>query len=224
MTAVSPPHDEAELLERARGLGGLRVDELARRLRQWVPSDPRRSKGLAGQLAERALGASAGSQDEPDFLELGVELKTLPVLPSGQPKESTYVCTLPLQTLADVDFEASAVWRKLRRVLWLPIEADPARPLAERRYGSAFLWSPSASELESLRADYERVAELVARGEVSELRGHLGEVLQVRPKAAHGRQRTLAPDGDEGWVWTGPRGFYLRPTFTARLLAAAFES
>ena len=253
---VAPPKDEAELLTRARALAGLTVGELARRLRQWVPSDPRQTKGLAGQLAERALGATAGSQDEPDFLELGIELKTLPVLPNGQPKESTYVCTLPLQTLADVDFEDSAVWRKLRRVLWLPIEADPpsrrgqpptdppsrrgqpptdppsrrgqpptgpSRPLIERAFGSAFLWSPSEAELELLRADYEEVAERVHRGAIETVRGDLGVVLQVRPKAAHGRQRTLAPDGDEGFQWTGPRGFYLRPSFTARLLEQAFE-
>lgn len=221
---VAPPKDEAELLTRARALAGLTVGELARRLRQWVPNDPRQTKGLAGQLAERALGATAGSQDEPDFLELGIELKTLPVLPSGQPKESTYVCTLPLQTLADVDFEDSAVWRKLRRVLWLPLEADPSRPLVERAFGSAFLWSPSETELELLRADYEEVAERVLRGAIDTVRGDLGVVLQVRPKAAHGRQRTLAPDGDEGFQWTGPRGFYLRPSFTARLLERAFES
>jgi len=232
---VAPPKDEAELLARARALAGLTVGELARRLRQWVPSDPRQTKGLAGQLAERALGATAGSQDEPDFLELGIELKTLPVLPSGQPKESTYVCTLPLQTLADVDFEDSAVWRKLRRVLWLPIEADPpsrrgqpptdpSRALIERAFGSAFLWSPSAEELELLRADYEEVAERVLRGAIDTVRGDLGVALQVRPKAAHGRQRTLAPDGDEGFQWTGPRGFYLRPSFTARLLERAFEA
>ncbi|MCB9618704.1 MAG: hypothetical protein H6724_04525 [Sandaracinus sp.] len=209
-------------MTRARALAGLRVGELARRLEQWVSADPRKSKGVAGQLAERALGATAGSLDEPDFLELGIELKTLPVAESGAPKESTYVCTLPLQTLHDVDFEDSAVFRKLRRVLWLPIEAASERPLVERHYGSAFLWSPSPDELEVLRADYEAVAEKVISGRVEEVRGDLGVALQVRPKAANGRQRTLAPDGDEGFVWTGPRGFYLRPSFTGALLARAF--
>ncbi len=219
---VEPPRDEAELMVRARSLAGLTVGELACRLQQWVSPDPRRSKGAAGQLAERALGATAGSQDEPDFLALGVELKTLPVLASGQPKESTYVCTLPLQTLADVDFEASAVSRKLRRVLWLPLEAAPERPLVERRFGSAFLWSPSPAELDTLRNDYEAVAERVMRGAVDTVRGDLGVALQVRPKAAHGRQRTLAPDGDGGYQWTGPRGFYLRPSFTGAILTRAF--
>jgi len=116
-------------------------------------------------------------------------------------------------------------------VLWLPIEADPpsrptdpSRPLIERAFGSAFLWSPSDTELELLRGDYEEVAERVLRGAIDTVRGDLGVVLQVRPKAAHGRQRTLAPDGDEGFQWTGPRGFYLRPSFTARLLERAFEA
>ncbi|MBX3252018.1 MAG: DNA mismatch repair protein MutH [Myxococcales bacterium] len=224
MGVITPPTSEEELLARARALAGRTVGEVARALGERPSHDPRRTKGLAGQLAERALGADAGSLDEPDFLGLGVELKTLPVSADGRPQESTYVCVLSLGDLAERDFEDTAVWRKLARVLWVPIEAKSSdRPLLDRRYGTAFLWSPTPSEVEVLRADYERVAVLVSEGHVDQVTGHLGEALQVRPKAAHGRQRTLAPDAEGGWQWTGPRGFYLRPSFTGAILEAAFR-
>ncbi len=46
-----------------------------------------------------------------------------------------------------------------------------------------------------------------------------GRWLQVRPKAADGSVRTLAPAGEDGaLVETGPRGFYLRRRFVAAVL------
>src|SRR5262245_63735628 len=82
-----------------------------------------RAKGWAGGLIEAALGASASSRSEPDFQLIGVELKTIPVDRAGVPTESTYVCTVPLAGTDDPRWEASKVHLKLRRVLWMPLEA-----------------------------------------------------------------------------------------------------
>jgi len=219
VSQAPPPRSEEELVRRARALAGWTVGEIAGAHGVALPADTTRAKGLVGQLAERALGASAGSLDEPDFVALGIELKTLPVRPDGRPKESTFVCSIRLADLPDTDFEDSLVWKKLRRVLFVPVEADPALALPARRFGAPLLWSPSSEERAVLQADYERVATLVLRGEVEQLTGHLGTYLQVRPKAADSRARRRAPDADDGFIWTGPRGFYLRTRFTARILA-----
>ena len=219
---VPPPQSEDELIERASAVAGMTVGSLAAERSMHIPDEMRRAKGLAGHLLELALGADAGSKGEPDFVALGVELKTLPIH-EGRPKESTFVSVVAIDTLADVDFEQSAVWQKLRRVLWMPIEANPRTPLRARRYGAPVLWSPSDDQRRTLRDDYERVATLVIQGRIDEVTGHLGAALQVRPKAAHGRIRERSPDGLDGaYRWTGPRGFYLRPSFTAEILERAF--
>ncbi len=213
---MHPPRDEAEMMQRARALAGRTVQEAAHDVGLAVPATTLRGKGFVGQLAELVLGTSAGSAAEPDFLELGVELKTLPIA-NGKPKESTFVCSIRLNEMEDTAFEDSVLWHKLARVLWLPIEADPEVALAHRRFGAAIVWSPNADERAVLQADYERIATLVLRGEVDRITGHLGTYVQVRPKAAHGSVRERAPGGD-GYQWTGPRGFYLRPKFTKRVL------
>tara|TARA_B100001750_G_C15361432_1_gene522430 strand:- start:169 stop:846 length:678 start_codon:yes stop_codon:yes gene_type:complete len=220
--ASGPPLTEDALLDRAHLVAGHTIGELAERAAIAVPREMRRAKGLAGQLLERYLGADAGSRAEPDFTALRIELKTLPVH-EGKPKESTFVSSIELDALADTDFEDSPVWHKLRRILWMPVEADPSVPLPLRHFGSPILWSPSPSERRVLQDDYERVATLVLAGRIDELDGHLGDALQVRPKAAHGGVRERAPEGLGGYQWTGPRGFYLRPTFTAAILHAAFR-
>lgn len=221
--AKAPPATEDALMERAQRLAGRSVGELATAAQVRVPRQMRRAKGLAGQLLEQFLGADAGSKAEPDFRGLAIELKTLPVH-EGRPKESTFVSTIDLDRMGDTDFEESVVWHKLQRVLWMPIEADPSVGLAGRRFGAPILWSPDADQRRTLQDDYERVAELVLRGRIDEITGHLGTALQVRPKAAHGGVRERAPEGlGGGYTWTGPRGFYLRPGFTAAILDRAFR-
>ncbi|MEM9072587.1 MAG: DNA mismatch repair protein MutH [Myxococcota bacterium] len=218
---VSPPRSEDELLKRAHALAGWTIGEAAKKTGTDIPSSTARAKGLVGQLAEKVLGASAGSLDEPDFLEISVELKTLPLLPDGRPKESTFICTIKLHMMGETDFEDSLVWRKLKRVLFIPVEGDRSIPLPFRRFGSAILWSPTPAQRAHLQADYERVATLVLRGEVDSITGHLGTYLQVRPKGADGKVRKRAPDADDGYLWTGPRGFYLRTQLTQQILDAS---
>lgn len=79
------PRTEAELEARARDLAGLTVRELAERMGLTLPPSSARGKGFAGTLAELALGADAGNRSEPDFIELRVELKTIPLDSRGRP-------------------------------------------------------------------------------------------------------------------------------------------
>ena len=215
---VEEPSSEPELLERARSLAGLTLGELASRHALQAPPDLRRAKGFVGQLLERALGASAGSRAHPDFQGLGVELKSLPVDRRGKPVESTFVCSIPLTEIGQVEWGESRVWRKLRRVLWVPVEGEREIAVPLRRVGQALLWSPDEADEVDLRFDWEELAGLIGRGDVESITGHLGRVLQVRPKAAHGRVRRVGHDREGTAFAALPRGFYLRATFTARIL------
>lgn len=217
-----PPQSEAELLERCREAAGRPLGELAARHNVAVPADLRRHKGWVGQLIEVVLGADAASLAEPDFRAIGVELKTLPVDAAGRPRESTYVCTVPLEDGIGETWETSWIRRKLARVLWLPIEAEPTIPLPERRLGTALLWSPDDEEAALLRTDWEELMEMVCTGGLEEVTARLGQVLQIRPKAANARVLTAAVGREGERVLTNPRGFYLRPAFTRRILERHF--
>jgi DNA mismatch repair protein MutH len=206
------PASEADLLLRASSLQGRTVAALAAQL-GLPPQDPRRHKGLAGQVLERLLGASAGSLAEPDFPHLGIELKTLPLRANGRPAESTWVTTVPLLNDQET-WQTCAVYRKLARVLWIPLLPHESG----RVVGRPVLWSPDARQLALLRADWEDLMESVVLGRLDELDGHRGEVLQVRPKAAHSGVRVAGLDADGFRTAVAPLGFYLRASFTAALL------
>lgn len=221
---LTAPATEAELLRRAIALAGTTIADLARTQDETVPADQRRAKGLVGRLVEEALGAEARNADVPDFPALGIELKTIPVARDGRPRESTFVCTIDLRSIADTDWAHSRARRKLARVLWVPVESEPTLTLAERRLGTPVLWSPSTTDEDALRADWNEIANLIGRGDIEFVDARAGRWLQVRPKARNASARCRGHDAEGAPVRTLPRGFYLRASFTERILRDAFAS
>ena len=86
------------------------------------------------------------------------------------------------------------------------------------------LWSPSQAQEQRLRADWEELMDMICLGRVEEITAHDGECLQIRPKAADAsaRRKGIGPSGEP--MRTLPRGFYLRTSFTAEILAAGFAA
>lgn len=219
-TSLPPPRDLAELKARVHALAGCSLSELSARF--GASEGPMlRRKGKTGQLIERALGASAGSLPIPDFRELGVELKTIPVSEDGQPRESTFVCTISIADAEYAEWSRSSVREKLSHVLFVPLIGERTRErdgALHARVGVPLFWQPTPEQESILRADFDDLMGMIAIGNIEALTARLGRWLQVRPKAAHGRVRTRAYGYDDEPIATIPRGFYLRARFTGALL------
>ncbi|MCU7939842.1 MAG: DNA mismatch repair endonuclease MutH [gamma proteobacterium symbiont of Bathyaustriella thionipta] len=223
MAKYPKPETECELNSRVIALSGKTLSQLANEIHWSVPSNLKHDKGWIGQLIEVHLGASAGNLSEPDFQNLGIELKTIPLNTKHKAKETTYVCTVPLLNHIGLSWEDSCVYHKLSRVLWLPIEAEPSIPVAERKVGLGFIWSPSKQQMQALRDDWEEFMELISLGQVETITAHLGEHLQIRPKAANASVVTTGIGHDGLRKQTLPRGFYLRTSFTNQILKSTFQ-
>lgn len=215
------PLNERALLSRARGLAGLSLGELAETYATPLPKTLLRAKGFVGQLLELALGAMAKNQSIPDFPDLGIELKTLPINSHGHPRESTYVCTAPTHTEVS-SWKDSRVRQKLLHVLWIPIEADPKIPLPERRIGTPLLWHLPTDLEKILQQDWEELVTLLRLGQEATITARLGTYLQIRPKAAHSRVMHGGLNEDGERIQSNPRGFYLRTLFTRMVLEKGY--
>lgn len=216
------PQTESELLARCAAITGMTLGELAELANIKIPKDFKRHKGWAGQLIEMWLGAEAGSKPTQDFQHLGIELKTIPVDQQGMPLETTYVCYCPLQGLQGLNWLNSNVCNKLQRVLWLPVQGSRDIAPANRVVGNGFLWSPSTSQQQVLKNDWEELIEAIVLGNVAHITARMGDALHLRPKAASGQVTTEAT-GDTGIrIQTRPRGFYLRKSFTMQILKQQF--
>lgn len=212
--------DSETLVKRARQLCGVTLGKLAQELHSPMPANLLKHKGWIGHLLEKALGAKAGSQPQPDFPDLGIELKTIPVSPNATPLETTFVCSISLLNISSESWETSKLREKILRILWIPIlTASREEPLAQRRIGPAFLSQLSPELEQQLQNDWLELTELIALGRLEEINGNLGVYLQIRPKGANSKALCLSYDHAGRKRPTLPRGFYLRTAFTKKLLA-----
>jgi DNA mismatch repair protein MutH len=208
------------LLAHARALVGVELGELADALGLPVPVGHVRTKGWSGQVIEHELGVAVGGTRGPDFAALGIELKTVPVTPSLEPLESTAVCQIDPIAIAGESWESSYVRAKLARVLFVALAVPAgARSVGERQVAAVRLWSPDDAEEAALRADFELfVRDYYRRGRAAEITGHLGAVLQVRPKGRDASDLRDAYDATGRPTRVGKHGFYLRPAFVAAIV------
>ncbi|MCL1159842.1 DNA mismatch repair endonuclease MutH [Shewanella inventionis] len=220
--AKSPPKDIDELMQRAHNMAGVRLADIAMEHSISVPDNLRRDKGWVGQLIEAELGALAGSKPQPDFIHLGVELKTIPIDHKGKPLETTYVTVAPLVNIQGLTWQESVVFHKLQHVLWVPVEGERSIAVGERRIGTPVLWQPNALQAQQLQQDWEEIMELIALGKVDKITARHGEVLQLRPKAANSYTLTESIAEDGSIQLSNPRGFYLKIPFTQQILNNAF--
>ncbi len=209
---------ETALLGKATALAGLSLAEVAMAHSKIVPEHILHAKGWTGMLLEKILGATAGHLAEPDFMELGIELKTLPLDASGLPKESTYISIVPLTEIGRMQWHQSSVYKKLKKVLWFPVEGEKAIPLGERRLGMPLLWEMDPTTEQIIRQDWEEFAERICLGEIEQITAHQGVYLQIRPKGANARERVTGIGEEGNLVNTLPRGFYLRTACTKKIL------
>jgi len=218
----SPPQSIEELEELANQICGFTIGELAQAAGVTIPTHLKHHKGFAGQIIELYLGAEAGSKPVPDFEHLGVELKTLPVSDKGSAIESTFVCTAPLTPEPFVTFETSHLFNKLKQVLWIPLVTYKNQPWVERIVGPGHIWRPDTVEKQLLKQDWEELTEILLTGHVQDLNASLGQVLQIRPKAASSRVKKQTLDEDGKSIQVNPKGFYLRAAFTTKIIKQKF--
>lgn len=211
--------NQNELLAKAHELCGLTFYQLAQHLNLQMPLDIRYAKGWLGQAIEKFLGASSGSLPQPDFPELSIELKTLPIDNHSKVTESTYVTILPLINELECNWENSVCYRKLQKILWIPIEGDKNISFNQRRIGQALLWTPDEKQYFILKQDWETIIEMVIGGQVEKINGSIGQYLHIRPKAANASVLTATLDEDANIIKTLPRGFYLRTLLTNQIIS-----
>lgn len=215
---IEPPATIDELLKRCSKIEGLSFGQLSQRLGQTIPDKQNHRKGWAGGLIELALGTDASTKAAPDFTDLAIELKTVPLNHQLKPCESTYVTTVPLLKLSSATWQTSVVCQKLTTVLWVPVEGDKSIAYHQRRIGKAQLHSPDESLLGKIKQDWLELTELILLGKLETINASIGQYLHIRPKAANGKVLCDAYGVEGQKIKTLPRGYYLRPQYTAKIL------
>ncbi|WP_236260982.1 DNA mismatch repair endonuclease MutH [Pantoea sp. SoEX] len=213
------PKNEFTLLSRAQALAGFTIGNLARNADLLVPSDLKINKGWIGRLIEIYLGVISYNKSEQDFIDLGIELKTIPIDSLGNPTENTFICTASLIKNKNTTWRTSNIKNRLSKILWIPIEGDKNIPLKIRRIGRPFLWSPSIKEDMMLRKDWEEIMNLIIFGKINHINKYTGLLLQLGAKTLNSKLLNKDIENKDMIILTLPRKFYLKKFFTKIIIS-----
>ncbi len=181
-------------------------------------------KGWQGEVIEKALRIDNPSQSGPDFLHLGVEVKSIPIREDGLIFESTYICRVPQVDFGSYQWVESRAWSKMKRILWVPVLRKESSPSLKDRIGYPFLWCPTPEQESILREDWESHINALYHGVRDALSATRGTWLQVRPKGrkASDQVEIVLANGNAQSVQSA--GFYLRPSLTKTLVTQSLGS
>lgn len=213
---IDSPKSLKELKTRLQYLVGKEIQDLCNILEIPVPKDSTHAKGFTGQILEILLGANAGNLPIPDFSNLNIELKTIPCDANLKPLESTFICHCDLLNREN-DFYKSTLYHKMSFILFVFILAPKDLPIANRKILSYYFFMPDETELKAIKNDYDEIMGMISSGHAHEITAHFGEIIQLRPKSADGKQLTDYINEDGKIAKTRPRGFYMRRSFSQQI-------
>lgn len=211
---IEPPSNLQELKYRLDKLKGVYLKDICQALDIKMPENSVKAKGFSGQIIEYILGADAKTLPLPDFTNLNIELKTLPVDENLKPLESTFICHANLKPTSYVAFENSTLYHKLKCILFVLIKAPRDVDFSLRQIIGYYFFMPNKDELSIIKEDYEELMDMVMQGNAHKINARFGTIIQMRPKAASGRDITQIIDSNGHIAYTRPRGFYMRRSFT----------
>lgn len=169
-----------------------------------------------GALVEEFFGKPPDNLSQPDFPELGIEMKTLPMKMSGASwtvKEPTSITQIDYFRLLDEAWPDASVREKISHILWVPYEHNTYdKRLAQFR--RAFLWQPPETDWPLFGVDYDRVRAEVDAGRAHLLSESMCRFLAPRRKGAKGSTRKQ-PRSD---ILAKTRAWAFKPPYTRPIL------
>jgi DNA mismatch repair endonuclease MutH len=205
-------------MARAAWLPGRRLSEVVAN-RSLVSVSGASNKGTVGAVIEQYFGIRPNSDPRPDFHRATIELKTVPLRPRDSkivPKERTFISMIDYHALPAEEWATAAVRKKLGRILFVYYGWVPDRPMSEFVVSDVVLWDPKESAHERMRVDWEVVRDLVRAGRAEHISESMGTLLAAATKGPGGPPTKSQPFST---ALAQPRGWALRPAFTATVLA-----
>lgn len=198
--------DRAGALVRLDALVGADLRPLADEYGVTVWRAGRRNKGWAGQVVERYLGLPANASPEADFGNWELKVVPLRVDRHGEvwPKETMAIAMTSAAELEAEDFEDSHVLAKLGRLVVVARVYIDATESCSPLYGAAAFDLDDPELYDQIREDYEDARWTVRQDGLHALDGHVGRLIQPRPKGP-GRGSTTM-------------GFYAKKSLVAYML------
>lgn len=220
---AQPPYDPASvesIIAFAQRLSGKSL----RTALEELNAEPNTSnKGDLGTLVQSLyFGLPADNKSEPDFAQVGVELKTTGVLESSdggyRAKERLVLMMIDFHRIVDESWDSSSLLMKCRLILILFYLYEKQKPVWDLRFVlDPFLYQIPDGDLSIIRRDWEFIREKIANGRAHELSEGDTFYLGACRKGSGGPREKLRsqPNSDVG---AKARAFSFKPSYMNQVI------
>ncbi len=202
-----------ELRNRAESLKDKFISELK-------PTLDIKDKGAIGKIIEEfGFGVKNNSESRPDFHEIGVELKVVPLKHSQKGlsvKERTKVCLINYNQIVDSSWETSHAKHKLDHILFVFYHYNKENHLESQIKDYYFFELKNQLEEPIIQTDWHRTKQIVAEGRAHELSESQNKILAASRSGAGGLEEHKNPTQPNTIFqkYAPQRSFSLKPSYT----------
>lgn len=178
-------------------------------------------KGASGLIVENLLGIENNSRPEADLVQIGCEIKILPLQKNGdgsiKAKEPTAIQMINYCEVAKETWETAKIRSKINLTFWvvyLAKENGKSKPQDDYVIVDYFLDHPSDVTNGVFKTDWEEIQSYIKRGDADRLSCSMGTYLEPKTKGKNSQDKTDAPDGNGGITRARRRAFYYKKNYT----------
>lgn len=181
----TPKLDAASLLSRAEALVGKKLLELEQEIVALDDKSRVLTKAGAAYVIERYFGIKANSFALPDFADLGIELKTVPLMERAGMLTVKEPLSLNMINYFEEakcdDITESSLYKKNKEILFI-CYLHKERRRSEYVVMYSFLWKMDEQVLAELRPDFDWIIKKIRAGEATGLHQEFTQYLCTCPK------------------------------------------
>ena len=178
-------------------------------------------KGASGLIIENLLGLENNGSPLADLVDLGVEIKVLPIqLHNLKVKEPTQIKMINFIEVAKETWETAKIRDKIETIFWIvygvPRDATSKKNESQDRYILLdwFIDAPNQQKQTVFKQDWELIQSYIIKGEGDKLSCSMGTYIEPKTKGKNNKDLTDAPDGKGGTTKVRRRAFYFKKNYT----------
>lgn len=178
-------------------------------------------KGASGLIVENLLGIENNNRPEADLIQIGCEVKILPLQKnkdgSIKAKEPTAIQMINYCEVAKETWETAKIRSKINLTFWVVYLAKVngvAQHQDDYVIVDYFLDHPSDLQNSIFKKDWEEIQSYIKRGDADKLSCRMGTYLEPKTKGKNNQDKTDAPDGKGGITKARRRAFYYKKNYT----------
>ena len=198
---------------------GMTIGEIKESL--FIGDKCKMKKGASGLIVENLLGIENKSRPEADLVQIGCEIKILPLQKnrdgSIKAKEPTAIQMINYCEVAKETWETAKIRSKINLTFWvvyLAKENGKSKPQDDYVIVDYFLDHPSDVTNGVFKTDWEEIQSYIKRGDADRLSCSMGTYLEPKTKGKNSQDKTDAPDGNGGITRARRRAFYYKKNYT----------